>query len=195
MYGRNPRELDFNLSIGAVKLCACNRISIEKRKLAKHQPVAEMIDRSIVSTLTKWFAKRYTRAAWPDEFNRRLQKVDNKLEKLLKTTNGQEISSILFMLEPRMEELADNVPYKLSIWLTVPVKINMDAETTIRSHIFETKLRGIINECEGVDLKEIETRSEADVSMDDLRFFERFDCDYRSIAPKPGGCLPPDEVV
>ena len=59
---------------------------------------------------------------------------------------------------------------------------------------YEQRLKDILQSCAGIRLQGIEVRSEADISLDDLRLMKRLDLDYRSHAPKPGGALPPEGV-
>lgn len=195
LYGRNPREIDLLLADGvtAIRLCANERISVSKEKLCNLVPSSDVLEFDSVSLLAKWIAKRYTRAAWPDAFIDRLRRVDRKLDQLFKSIQSRQISSILIMLEPPRMELPANEDYRMVVWLTVPVASRMDESCAAAAQDFESQLKGILSRCPGIKLEEIETRSEADVSMDDLRQFRNFDRDYRSVAPSPGGYLPPSE--
>ena len=194
-FGRNPRELDLLLTneAGAVSFRIRDRVSVSKESLSAHRPSSAMLDPVERRTLARWIAKRYTRPAWPDAFNERLGHVEDRLERLFKNEASIPISAILVMLDPPDEELPDGEDYQVAVWLTVEVGSQLDSVAAKRAATFEVRLAEILRSCAGINLREIETRSEADVSLDDLRHFRRFDRDYRSVAPKPGGKMAPSE--
>lgn len=195
-FGRNPRELDLELEgrTDAVTFRIRERVSISKERLASHRPAPVALAPDDVALLAKWIAKRYTRPAWPDAFNERLRAVDARLERLFKSDAGIPITSILLMLDRPDDELPEGEPYRLAAWLTVSADSLMNDVASKRAQEFERRFKEILDDCDDIELQEIEVRSEDDVTMADLREFRRFDRDYRSVAPKPGGQLPPNEV-
>jgi len=196
MFSRNPREIDLPLSKegGAVSLCARNRVWVPKEKLSSYHPAStEILAPPEVTLLASWIAKRYTRAAWPDAFNVRLRPIEKKLDRLCKSQESRRISAILMMLVPPKEELPEGSSYQLAIWLTTSEESRMDQQASQDAEVFGQKLSALLQSCKGIVLSEWEVKSEADVSMADLRAFRRFDRDYRSIAPSPGGQMAPAE--
>lgn len=194
-FGRNPREIDLPLmnTDGGVSMRICDRVFVSKDDLSAYRPSTTTLDPTDITLLATWIAKRYTRPAWPDAFNDRLRSVDNRLERLFKTETSRPITAILLMLDRPGEELSEGEDYDIAVWLTVSVESRMDGVASGQAASFEQRFIDIMKSCKGIKLREIEIRSEADVSLDDLRHFRRFDRDYRSIAPKPGGQLAPNE--
>jgi hypothetical protein len=68
----------------------------------------------------------------------------------------------------------------------------MDSKEVRRGQDFEQRLKELLESCKGIELCEIELRKEADVTLEDLRHFRRFDKDYRSVAATSRGALPPE---
>lgn len=197
-FGRNPRELDLEIvgRTGAVTFRIRERVMASKEHLAAHRPAPVALVPRDMALLAKWIARRYTRPAWPDAFNERLRAVDDRLERLFKSGAGVPITSILLRLEPEDDELAEGEPYRLAAWLTVSADSLMNDAASKCAYEFERRFKEILGSCDGIVLEEegTEVRSEDDVTMADLRELRRFDRDYRSAAPKPGGQLPPNEM-
>jgi len=195
-HGKNPRQLDLILMHGDVHKHVCfdarKRLMVRKEVLASHSPDHQLSPES-TDLLVRWVAKRYTRVAWPDQFNERLKTISTKLERLFKDDTGKSVTAIWLRLDPLREELPSDENYRLMVWLTVSAETRLDAAESRRVQQFENRFRELLDHCKGIDLEEIETRSESDVTLEDLRQFRRFDRDYRSLAPTPGGATAPDE--
>jgi hypothetical protein len=196
LHGRNPRTIDLPAAAPAgrhLRASIHDRFRIEKQDLAADTPSTTIVlARGTTSQLAKWIAKRYTRVAWPDAFNERLATIAEKLERLFKSDNGKVITGIWLMLDPADDELAEDRKYRLAVWLTMTSDSMMDAKQVHRGEEFERRLKELLGSCKGIELCEIELRKEADVSLEDLRHFRRFDKDYRSVAATPRGALPPE---
>ncbi len=195
---RNPRELDLPILVNKTAAHASfrirDRILIEKRELVGLAPSQAIeVPRPSVGVLTRWITKRYSRAAFPDEFNSRLEKVDSRLERLFKSSDSVPITGIYLILPSGDRELPADEEYIVVVWLTVKVETLAAAAEYKKAQNFELRLREILAACKGIQAT-LELKSEADVSLDDLRIVKRFDRDYRSLASKPGGAMPPESV-
>ena len=194
-YGRNPREIDLELcdpanNITAATFLIQNRVQIPKSDIEHISPSPLTVPD--IRQLVRWIAKRYTRVAWPDVFNERLRSVDRKLESLFKQQRGQAVSGILLGVDPQ-DELAEGSPYKVIAWLTIREDDFDDADLRKQAQGFCERFEELLEECEGLTVEEVELKREGDVSLDDLRLLRKFDRDYRSDAPKPGGSTLPDQ--
>lgn len=195
LHGRNPRTIDLPAAAPTERYLRASihdRFRIEKKDLAADTPSTTIVlSRGTTSQLVKWIAKRYTRVAWPDAFNKRLATIDKKLKHLFKSDDGKVITGIWLMLDPANDELVEDHEYRLAVWLTMTSDSMMEAKEVRRGEDFERRLNKLLKSCKGIELCEIELRKEADVSLEDLRLFRRFDKDYRSVATLRGA-LPPE---
>lgn len=66
-----------------------------------------------IRTLVEWAARRYTRSAFPDEFNRRIRKAQVGFKKVL-ADNGAVISGVWLALNSS-SELAAGEPYRIGV--------------------------------------------------------------------------------
>lgn len=192
-WGRNPRKFQFELQPGQLlyEIRVHNRFPLPRQLLLNNSPDTE---RKLEANLTKqiclWLSKRYVRAAFPDSFNNRITaKVKKKIADKLK--KGEEITAIY--IAGADEEVQDNSIYKIIIRATMQCEtfenpvLRQKAQTII--NLLESELCG----CPGIEVEDSSLVSEADVSIDDLRFLKRWDYDYLSfrgdtldeIAPYP----------
>lgn len=122
---KSPRTLHLTLtcagSIEYIELIATDKRVVPKSALAAWRPDARYrLDPDNLFTLRRWLATRYERAAFPDEFERRLrQETDlaERINKIVKKDGVNEvISGIYFEIHP-LEELDPKVPYELTVVL------------------------------------------------------------------------------
>jgi hypothetical protein len=126
-HGKSPRTLHWVVSRdgapATIELVATAKRQIEKVGLVRCEPDPRFtIDPSQLYILRSWLSLRYKRAAFPDEFERRLKlrKVDKNLHKLLKRV-GHPISDIYFTLDGGNDiDHRDGSAYQLGIVLTFP---------------------------------------------------------------------------
>ncbi len=124
-YAKNARRLHLTFSGGGehltADLVASCKSTVVKDQLAEYEPV-ENVKLTLIegNILQRWLAARYRRAAFPDEFDRRLERtgIRDRLGKILKSA-GTSIAAIYFDVDqgqdiPRAE---DDDPYTLAIYL------------------------------------------------------------------------------
>jgi hypothetical protein len=198
--GRNPRLLDIALrdggGEGVVAFRILDRVSLDKIKLATLVPSPTLaLPKESLHCLIGWVAKRYTRPAFPDAFNERLETVRERLDRLVKSDVSKVITGIYVLLVQGDQELPADEDYKVVVWLAVTDATMADAAAYESAQTFETRLRSVLEACRGIKLEApLELRSESDISIADLRIMKRLDMDYRSLGAKPGGALPPPGV-
>jgi hypothetical protein len=130
-------------------------------------------------------AKRYTRAAWPDEFNHRLEAIAKRLETLFKGPAAAVVSALYIDLEPPEAEISVNEPFMIvSLWIVVPESVRTDLAIWELARGFEERVGQVFRSCPGIELGEADLRSEQDVTLADIRILRRFDRDYRSLSPE-----------
>ena len=216
--GRNPRRLVLDLpGRGPVSIEQWHRIRIPRALCYGHQPVASVTGRDM-DILRRWAGRRYTRAAFPDAFNRRIDNCDKgekKLEKLCGSADALPVSGIYFRCSD--DEIADlQIPYKIIIRVVYPVvedpvtrEFMVLQEVKRTADAFAEKLDKVFSgdtaehnakpEQEakrwkgipGIVIDEIKAIPETAMTLHDLRVYKRFDKDYRSGVDRPTAAVLP----
>ena len=191
-HGRNPRLLNLQ-AVGEHAPGLSLLFSIHDRFRVPKEVVSDMaVDRHMLlqqedaDLLRRWVAKRYTRAAFPDAFNARLDTVDGRLDRLFKSPEGQVITGVF--LDVPSDELIEGRPYEVAVRVTAKADTWEDADAVAALDRFEERLSSILDDCDGIVIfdDDIQTSPEDDLTLADLRRFSRLDRDYRSL-PQRGG--------
>lgn len=190
LYGKHPRRLCVALENGQFATVDIRqRATVHKGDLVDNAPngdaAVKLPDRKL---LAKWLGKRYSRHAFPDAFNERLRAQKSKLDALSKRPESRFITAILLQLETE-EELAQHETYNVALWFACRPVHAGDPESRRQIEDYAAVFAKMLNACVGVQVDEFEVRSHLDINLDDLELMKRFDFDYRSEAPKPGGDL------
>jgi hypothetical protein len=135
-WGKAPRRIHLPMqregAMVTVELDATRKHLVPKSRLAGFEPDGVFaLDGVGLAVLRSWLSARYNRAAFPDAFNLRMRKtkVDEKLEKELKS-HGELISFVYFDLDGgQILERPDDEPYELSIVLVYPPGEDAEAST------------------------------------------------------------------
>jgi hypothetical protein len=134
-YSKNARRLHLPFSNGNERLTA-DLLATGKRRVAKSDLAAFAPVRSISitvserATLQRWLAARYRRAAFPDEFDRRLDTTGlrDRLAKILKS-RGVFVSAVFFDVD-RGEDIdrsGQPDPYSVSVYLLYNTETDPEA--------------------------------------------------------------------
>jgi hypothetical protein len=196
LYGKNPRRICLPLTSGTgyLVLDVRHRYPLSKQVLAGHAPRADLtLSEKDVRALARWLGKRYTRDAFPDAFNARLRPAQKELEKVSKSAAGRHITTIFLMLEPKDDELDDGTDYHVAIWFACRRDV-LDSDTGAEANQFASAFSRALESCPGIVVDDWEVRSHDDITLADLELIKRFDVDFRSEAPKPGGAAPSPTV-
>ena len=180
--GKNPRRLQLQLIDGTyLELDLRRRGAVPKEHLLTAQPSAVAFKQSDLGVLARWLGKRYSRASFPDEFNRRLEKQASRLSKLSKKEAAIGISAIFVSLDPSTEDLPTEVPYQVILWIACPVEVYEDAAQLAKIEALATNFGDAFRACDGISLLEVEVRSHADITLADLETLKKMDFDHRSL--------------
>lgn len=188
LYGKNPRRLCVRITNGEYATVDIrNRQSVTKTTAVELGPVIglSMAVRERKS-FAKWLGKRYTRDAFPDAYNERLRTVKSKLEALSKKPESGQVTAILMMLDTDAE-LPPGVAYKVAIWFTCRTSTVENEATRAVMERFARTFVDALRLCSGIEVARYEVKGHFDVTLEDLELMKRFDYDYRSEAPNPGG--------
>jgi hypothetical protein len=161
--------LQRNGAVVIVELVTTRKRLVPKSTLAGFEPDgAFALDGKGLGVLRSWLSSRYNRAAFPDEFVRRMDKtgVSKRLAKKLEP-HGALISFVYFTLDGGQTlERPDGEPYELSIVLVYPPGDDAEASADVADELAEA----VKEDCETKlqDKKQIIIKSCIAISEDDL---------------------------
>lgn len=194
-YGKNPRKIQIPITIDHddtvyYEILAHSIAFLPRQKL--EIGIANkryLIESEAITLLTSWFAARFTRLAFPDNFVSRWDGNKAKVQKLLKK-NSASIYGIYIAIKS-MEELAVDVPYSVSLLGSLKVEDWEDAECQSLAHDVLAELASLLESCDGIELDDYNVLPESEISLNDMRFYRKWDFDHVSF--KSGGAaeVPP----
>lgn len=179
-HAKNVRRLQLPFSSAngemIVDLLAVEKASLPKARLADQIPRADLrIEPSGLSILQQWLAVRYRRAAFPDEFDRRLEETGmrEKLGKIMKSL-GTHLPAVFFDVDDGVEvnRQGSAEPFVLDIYLlyaVAPDPVVAEKDAIEAKAKIERAFTQTLNS-EGKGWKEIELRSCEIVSEEALSY-------------------------
>jgi len=189
-WGKNPRALQIDLPPGMiVEFQAHQRIWIDRSLLEEDQPdAARSLDTESTQLLARWLAKRYFRAALPDNFNSRIAPVTSEVRTLLKQ-QGKDLTAIFLTVSDA--ELEPGTSYVIELRSTMRTDHYEEEVALTRAQRVTDTLADLLNGCEGVDVADAVVLPESAVSLDDMRLLKAFDQDDLSLRVHGGEDLAP----
>ena len=186
-FGKNPRTFDFQRDASSYRCQIREKVALSRTVLIDKEP-ADCISSEIMWCLGRWAGKRYSRPAFPDEFNVRLKPAMGRIRRILER-GGVNITGLYFSLDTD-EELSSLDSYKLIVYITVKPSTEANVALLVAATNAAAQLHEAINRCEKIEVLETSLKSEADVSLFDLRDMPRFDFDYVTV--RWGGEIVPE---
>jgi hypothetical protein len=195
-FAKNPRKLQFQHDgfNGAqlYEISIHERVRTPRPLLEAAPPSASVtLDPDLVDLISRWVGKRYTRAAFPDTFNKRCSTAAKDIRKALKQ-HGHLISGVFVRIDP-LDEAQDDQPYSVILVLSMRPEVASDEESAAQAAELCNKLEALLAECEGVEVVHSSARSEEEISLHDLRELARWDYDYLSAATEDLDEIAPDD--
>ena len=196
-YAKNVRRLHLTFTAGddhiVVELVAGNKTAVPKHSLADHQPEAALLmtvaERAI---LQRWLAARYRRAAFPDEFDRRLSETGlrDRLGKILKPT-GSMISAIFFDVDDGEEITRTDIndPYKIAIYLLYSTELDPEQAEASADKAAKAIASAFREKCRSksdgswhdFELVECEPLSDQAMTIRQAEYLKRWSTDHMSL--------------
>lgn len=179
-WGKHPRRFQFwteHQSDGAFfEININDRYRAGREILLKGLP-EERLDTKLTEVIGRWVAKRYTRSAFPDEFNKRCRAARGKLAALFKK-HGDLILSIHIRLEPEDVELPEGEDYRMTLY-GVCERYTWENQQLRASATKLVAQIGIkLAEGNGIVVDEAVLVPEHRFSLEDARNTDRWDYDY-----------------
>jgi hypothetical protein len=193
-HGRNPRRLHVDVEhekgTSVLAISIHNRLVVRRAELEDYAPhESTHLGPEQRRLVCEWVAKRYVRAAFPDAFNSRVQAAHKKIEKALKR-GGEHVTGLFLMIDPD-EEREEGQDYRLVLRVTARTELLADEKTEVALVNLAQGIANALAACNGVVVENHELVSETQFTLEDLRFFKRWDWDYRSHSGEPGGDVAP----
>jgi hypothetical protein len=188
---KNPRMIVFqaNVSDETVDLIAGieTREFVDRSLLINYRPHAQVrVPGESVQMLARWMARRYSRPAFPNEFNRRLRPILEKFGRLAKRC-GKDFSEIRISLSS-WDELEPNQIYQAKCLVILKCPNNCSGE---ESHPFSKDTNDwakgandLLKGFSGIEFKPSEMRWEHEISILDYKNFALFDLEFISLETK-----------
>ncbi|MFO0915164.1 MAG: hypothetical protein U0795_19540 [Pirellulales bacterium] len=191
-WGKNARLLQIQNSSdweGAeyYQFSATQRIWVERRLLAEQKPSQKKLDFELISRLSRWVAKRYVRAAFPDEFVERTRTVVERIRKKAKR-DGRLITGIYLLVSD--EELTKDAVYEIVVFATMLDEMYDDSESRKVAAKLLSELDDAFDNCAGIRLRKSELRKESQLTLTELRFMKRWDFDDLTLRGETQASIP-----
>jgi hypothetical protein len=189
-HGKNPRSMHFNRETTngnqAYQCRIHEKVVADRRMLLDRRPADQLGD-DLVDILKRWMAKRYVRAALPDEFNNRIRNARTKIKGILQR-DGVVITGVYLSLDSE-EELSPGETYRLLIYTTVLPETHANGAAFDMATRATAQLHAALNGCKGIEVKESMTYSEDELTLSDIRDLTLWD-DFDYLSTKSGTTLP-----
>jgi len=183
--GRNPRFIQVQTAEQNITFCIHDRFRMKKNDFCKvcTPRSGKTLNDSDRRMVLKWVAKRYTRPAFPDEFNKRLSKKRKIQEVLYKSELARKI--IVVLVDVSEKELESNENYIIKILVGV-----VEETTEDERFLIERQFEEAFTVC-GIILQDIAVHGELDITVRELRTYKLWDKEYRSYPESEESPLPP----
>lgn len=191
--GKNPRKLHLVNNEQTIEFIVHNRFFVKKELLLGFKFSDGLFDLNSDNKkiLKKWLGNRYTRAAFPDEFNNRLRK--SKISKLVDKGFSSKVSHIFFEVED--VELSPDESYELNVLIVLDFdsmyRENPDLDEDKTKDEYEKKFTEAFK-TDGIELF-LQCLSEDDVTLTDLKKYKRWNMDSISYS-KQNQSSPVEEI-
>ncbi len=197
---KNPRRLHLPFTAGAVSVLAdldvLDKTTIAKDRLADHLPAENVrLNADERATLQSWLSARYRRAAFADEFDRRLKqgkgKFFDKFAGIIKKT-GLHLLAVYFEITPE-DDAPEGTPYNLSIDLVYSVaddpEVALAAATEAANALKELFAKTYCEngKWDGIELIDCWPTSADAITVHQARLLKQWHFEYLSLREDPQG--------
>jgi hypothetical protein len=191
-WGKNARLLQIQnpsdqQDMAYFQFSATQRYWVDRKLFAEQMPSPKKLDVELISRLTRWVAKRYVRAAFPDEFVERTRAVVGRIRKKAKRDGGL-ITGIYLLVSD--EELGKDADYEIIVFATMLDEMYDDSEARKVAAKLMSELDDAFDNCAGVQLLKSELRKESQLTLTELRYMKRWDFDDLTLRGESQASIP-----
>ena len=203
---KNPRRLHLPLrSTGSdtigIEIEATKKALVPKQDLAMWRPAPGYeLEQKPWETLRTWLAIRYKRPAFPDEFDRRMECIDDTLAKIaLRYT--KRVSGIYLVVDPWTGAPPDDgTPYKVKVYVLYEVGEDIEksrdmadaAVKEIRACFRRNFFDETTEKWTGIALLDVQAQSENVVTVANLKKMKERRLEFVSLKPDQPAAERPD---
>ncbi len=193
-HAHHPRQLHLTFDLDEpfhIELDYHSKKMIEKSKVISKVTKILGISEHGKQILKQWLAAGYGRPAFPNEFEKRLDKIKEKIKKTL-APESKYIFGLFFNLgKDRIVELGTDDPYCLSISVVydssqegLPAKEAGERVAAKLQEFFE-KTYGMADSAKGIALEKCVAVADSLISLADLRKVDQWRLEYISLKNDP----------
>lgn len=177
-HARNPRKLHISALSKNFEFNAHGRCFLSRKYLSCITPDEIILDDNAIDLLTRWIAARYTRVAFPDNFNDRVRMAGKKLIKKLKALDFHGVIDLFIAGSELDKELEPDKPYNIALLVAL---LDDSSQNEIGAYSI---LEELVEELNKVDIivQEYQVEKESHFSYKDLRKMYRWSWEYISWA-------------
>ncbi|MCB9654429.1 MAG: hypothetical protein H6729_09915 [Deltaproteobacteria bacterium] len=187
-WAKNPRRLHIKLGDAWFEASISARTMVDRSCLLRAGPDPhDTLSDEHLETLRTWLGKRYKREAFPDAFNARCRPAEKAIHKALKK-NGAEISGIYVIVSP--DELDPEATYAIDVRATMKTADFDNAKVRTKAQSAFDAVVAALNKCSGIEVDEDRLIPEAEMTLEELRIWRRWDHDSLSLRDQEGSVLP-----
>ena len=187
LYGKNPRRLHFEHEGRCYEATGHWRFTTPRAILVEFSAGSiPALSKKLTGQLAAWIAKRYDRAAFPDEFNKRVGNKRVEIANVIDKTH-EFLRSILISVQPATDELTADQAYTVSLF---GVMAQQDYDAPDKREPCQTvisEIENLLSSCDGINVEDCMLRSDKDISLADLDYLVEWDFDYLTVADESGG--------
>lgn len=178
-YGKNIRKLHLYIGIEGnqkpYELLANRRGLIPRECIVGIKPAGNIkLETEEKGSLSRWLANRYTATAFPDEFEKRVDKVRKKLKRHFENPLTNQMLGIWISLLSGMTELPTTETYEVVISLVFTSEAYKKYSDEHELDDFAEKVKGILGQTDGIVAKEVFVIPEDDFSLRNYRKMSRW---------------------
>lgn len=181
---KNPRKLHLELNIQSsptpFELKIVDRAFLDRALLLQNKPAQDAcLKDSQKATLVRWLANRYMGQALPDQFEKRIDPVRDKLNKLLSKPEANGMLAIYIELDPK-NELENDKNYALTVALVyeeTALSILIDKDS-LDNYVKEMKV--VFQKTSGINISDVIPLSEKSFTLYQQRRMIRWRSDHCS---------------
>jgi hypothetical protein len=194
-WAKNPRTYQLeDPSTGASvvwQFSIHDRVSVPRQFLLNAAPDQQRsLSLHNLKRLRLWLARRYSRVAFPDAFNERIHAATKQLRSKLKSKG--DLLTAIYLLVPD-KELTTGESYDIIMYGSMRVEDFDVPEKRKEAQKVLDKVEAALAVCDGIDIKESALRSEAAISLDEVRKLKRWDFDDLTVRGESIADLPAED--
>lgn len=192
--GKNSRRIEFNMTLAGDGPGHWYALPYERHLISRALLMEEglgraaSIDGQILKMVLAWLSRRYTRAAFPEAFVRRMdarrEPISNKFSRL-----NTLVTNVYIRLTP-FEELTGDDEYAIELMLIMDAEVFDDEKKYRECSEITGQLENQLKKCPSILVDDIRIESTASVTLENLSGYREWDYSYLSFRDPDNAAAP-----